>query len=221
MTVSQTRPRRTQTERREEAEAKLIEAAIKLVAQTGYDSFSLAELGDRAGFSRGLPAHYFGKKEEMLSAVVRQICDTFNRRVLDDQTSGTGLAGIENAIRLYLEGPQDHPTAVKALHVILGASLTRPELRENVQRLTRRGRSFFADQIRYGIEKGEIRPDADPESCAVAIFAFLRGTVLTHLMNADFDLKQVGEQFITVFVGSLRTAPVRTGRVHARRSRTA
>jgi TetR/AcrR family acrAB operon transcriptional repressor len=211
VTVSQTRPRRTQTERREEAEAKLIEAAIKLVAQTGYDSFSLAELGDHAGFSRGLPGHYFGKKEDMLSAVVQQICDTLSRGVLDDQKIGRGLAGVENAIRLYLRGPQDHPTAVKALHVILGASLTRPELRENVQRLTRRGLTFFADQIRYGIEKGEIRPDADAESCAAAIFAFLRGTVFTHWIDADFDLKQVGEQFITVFVGSLRS--LRTGPV--------
>jgi AcrR family transcriptional regulator len=196
--------RRTQVERREEAEAKLIDAAIKLVAETGYDSFSLAELGDHAGFSRGLPAHYFGKKDNMLSAVARQITDSFHGRVLNDDLSGKGLSGIEKAIRLYLEGPEDHPTTVRALHVILGASLTRPELAEAVQSLNRRGRDFFADQIRYGVENGEIRPDVDPDECAVGIFAFLRGTVLAYLMNADFSLKNVGEQFIAVALTQLR-----------------
>lgn len=60
--------RRTQAERREEAEGKLLRAAIELLATRGYDGFTLAEVGKAAGYSRGLPAHYFGCKEELLAA---------------------------------------------------------------------------------------------------------------------------------------------------------
>lgn len=205
--VAKAKSRRTQVERREEAEAKLIEAAIKLVAETGYDSFSLAELGEHAGFSRGLSAHYFGKKENMLAAVARHITDSFNGRVLDDAKSGKGLSGIRKAIRLYLKGPEDDPTSVRAFHVILGAALTRPELAFVVRPLNCKGQSFFATQIRYGVETGEIRAEANPESCAVAILAFLRGAVLAYLIDADLDLEAVGEAFVTAFVGSLQAHP--------------
>ncbi|CAN0427695.1 unnamed protein product, partial [Phaeothamnion confervicola] len=65
--------RRTQTERREEAERRLLDAALAIVARTGTVRLTLAEVGEAAGYSRGLPAHRFGSKAGLLRALVAHI----------------------------------------------------------------------------------------------------------------------------------------------------
>ena len=52
--------RRSHAERREEAERRLLEAAMEIVAKRGTVRMTLAEVGEAAGYSRGLPAHRFG-----------------------------------------------------------------------------------------------------------------------------------------------------------------
>ena len=51
---------RTQSDRRDTAEARILDAALRIVAERGTDGMTLAEVGEAAGYSRGLPAHYFG-----------------------------------------------------------------------------------------------------------------------------------------------------------------
>jgi TetR/AcrR family acrAB operon transcriptional repressor len=77
------RKTRTQAERRDAAESKIILAAIELAASKGYDGFSLADVGTRAGFSRGLPAHYFGSKDRLLAAVADNIVTQYTQRAMD------------------------------------------------------------------------------------------------------------------------------------------
>jgi len=54
--------RRTQEQRRTEAEQKLLQSAIELIAEQGGGPTSLAQIGDRAGFSRGIVNHHFGSR---------------------------------------------------------------------------------------------------------------------------------------------------------------
>ncbi len=46
-------------------------------------------------------------------------------------------------------------------------------------------RGLFADAIRVGQERGEIRPEIDPETKAVEIHAFLDGVALQSLVAPD------------------------------------
>src|SRR3954452_11802274 len=63
--------RRTQQERREEAERKVLAAATALIAQHGSRALTLAEVGEAAGYSRGIVSHHFGSRENLLRAVMR------------------------------------------------------------------------------------------------------------------------------------------------------
>src|SRR5947199_3022999 len=58
--------RRTQQERRDQAEAALLAAAAELVVEQGVRSLTLARVGQRAGYSRGLVTHHFGSKQALL-----------------------------------------------------------------------------------------------------------------------------------------------------------
>ena len=61
--------RQTQAARRETAERAILEAAKTIVAERGLDELTLNEAGEAAGYSRALPAHYFGTKSAMLSEI--------------------------------------------------------------------------------------------------------------------------------------------------------
>src|SRR3546814_5057692 len=62
--------RRTQEERRQESESRLIVAAVKLIAEKGANGLTLAEVGHEAGYSSSLLGHYFETKEALLARVV-------------------------------------------------------------------------------------------------------------------------------------------------------
>src|SRR5450432_1964827 len=64
--------RRTQQQRREETERRLVDAATRLFAERGSRSVSLADVGRLAGYSSGIVSHHFGSKQALLAAVVEQ-----------------------------------------------------------------------------------------------------------------------------------------------------
>ena len=63
--------RRTQQERSSQAEKALMDAAAELFARHGVDQTSLADVGQAAGYSRGLVNHHFGTKATLVERLAR------------------------------------------------------------------------------------------------------------------------------------------------------
>src|SRR3954454_4246859 len=66
-----TTARRTQRERRDQAESALLTAAAELVVEQGVRSLTLARVGQRAGYSRGIVTHHFGGKQALVERLAR------------------------------------------------------------------------------------------------------------------------------------------------------
>lgn len=56
----------------EESKRKIIEAALKLFAERGYDNTSIRMLANEAEISQGLLYNYFDGKQGLLSAIIQQ-----------------------------------------------------------------------------------------------------------------------------------------------------
>lgn len=93
--------RRTQTERREEAERRLLAAALDIVARRGSVRMTLAEVGEAAGYSRGLPAHRFGSKAGLVHALAGYIGERFGQQRERGPKPEPGLAAILGNIHFY------------------------------------------------------------------------------------------------------------------------
>jgi AcrR family transcriptional regulator len=61
-------PRRSQIERRQDAQNKLMRAAIALLVERGYAGFSTIAVAARAGVSRGARENYYKTKYDLLEA---------------------------------------------------------------------------------------------------------------------------------------------------------
>ncbi|MGK2931781.1 MAG: TetR/AcrR family transcriptional regulator [Solirubrobacterales bacterium] len=70
-------------ERRQE----LMEVAERLFATRPYDEISVQQIADGAGVARGLIHHYFGGKDDILAAIMREITPDKAPRPLDTSVS--------------------------------------------------------------------------------------------------------------------------------------
>ena len=66
-----------QAERRSRSEQRIIGAALHLIARHGLEGLSLAEAGEAAGYSRGLPVHLFGSRAELTQEAKLKLTYTF------------------------------------------------------------------------------------------------------------------------------------------------
>lgn len=183
------RRRRKQHERREEAERRLLDSAIAVVSEKGIAGMTLGEVGERAGYSRGLPAHHYGNKEGLLVAMVTHIGSTFRAVRRSTGPRSPGLDSIVDIIRVYLGRSASHDVTTRALHVMFSEGfVSGGALAEALDRFNRLSLAHIEGHLRIGVRRGEIRADVDPAAESVVILGALRGIAAQFLMrqeNAD------------------------------------
>ncbi|TAJ87585.1 MAG: TetR/AcrR family transcriptional regulator [Reyranella sp.] len=174
---------RTQVARREEAEQRLLDAAIRLIAERGIKGTTLGDVGEAAGYSSGLTAHHYKTKEGLLKAVTAEIHRRFQQTLSEAALPPAGLDRLLAAIDVYLS--VNDVRAARALSLIQKEALTQQsEFRGILRKFNRLSVDGIAAQIRTGIEQGEIRQDIDILAEATLTLAALRGARAQWLQDA-------------------------------------
>jgi AcrR family transcriptional regulator len=196
----------------------LIRAAGDLVAEGGYQTMTLASVGERAGYSRSLATARFGSKAKLLEALVDEIVVRWNLEKLEPEVSG--LRGLEN-LRVFLseirESYKKNPRSLTILYALVFEALgPAPDLRDRFITFHRILRLRIASTIRNGIEDGSIRPGIDPEQQADLIAAQLRGVgYLWQLDPESIDPASVLTLFIDQWMHTLASDQAALDRVES------
>jgi AcrR family transcriptional regulator len=166
---------RTQRQRRQETERRLLDAAAALVAAGGSRAVTLQEVGRLAGYSRGIVNHMFGTKEALLTALVAGA----QQRVAPSPGPGPGLARLRQRAARYIDQISAGDEHARAFLLLWAESVgATPQLRA----IFADRDDLFAREIREdltaGIADGDIRPGIDVEGTALALIAALRGAGL-------------------------------------------
>lgn len=206
-------PRRSHAQRREEAEQRLLDAALAIVARRGAVRTTLAEVGEAAGYSRGLPAHRFGNKAGLLHALAGYIGARFGQQREQGPALAPGLQSITGNIDFYFsrarggERRDDAWTATRALLVMMTESfMAAPSsaLRKEIIDYNRKALAWFERHIAIGIERGEIAADNDPAVTAVILLGAMRGAMLQWLVDDRIKLLAVRDRLLQIVEQVLR-----------------
>jgi AcrR family transcriptional regulator len=166
--------RRTQEQRRAETERRVLDAAMALIARSGSRAVTLAEVGEAAGYSRGIVYHHFGSRERLLEAVVDEA-----QRFDVPAYQGDGLDYLVRIIEAYLRNVVRRTPSARAFLQLWGEAIAAdPVLAPLFARRDADFRQLLANVVRKGVADGSIRPDANPAAAAVLIVALVRGTGL-------------------------------------------
>lgn len=176
----------TQAERTALSDARMLEAAKELIAKHGTHRTTLREVGERAGYSRGLASNRFGSKEELFSQVVLD----FNRRWADELRANvgrsTGLAALIaalDAVEYFLLNRSDE---MKALYILWFESMANHDAVRH--RLARNHKAYRRDAerwVREGIKDGTICDAIDPRSFAVEFASLIFGLIYQWLIDPE------------------------------------
>lgn len=180
---------RRQQERSLVARRRLLDAAGELMSERGYVGMTLAAVGERAGYSRGLVTIHFGSKENLLDALVERITVDWSHRRVPETDGKSGLDGLLTMLRAIADQFEQDPRHIKLLYALMFEAVGDNEiLRRRFVGFHRRQRTDVANLVRRGIKDGSIKPATIVDDEATAIIAALRGIGYQWLLDpTGFD----------------------------------
>lgn len=180
-------PRRTQAERRAQTGAALLAAAADLVVEGGLGALTLARVGERAGYSRGIVTHHFGSKQALVDTLARTTQSGFVPGV----DHAPGLERLLFLVDGYIGALAGSGPANRAFLLLWAESATSPEIAETFRARDAGFRADLRADVAAGIAAGTVR-EVDPDDTAVAILGQLRGIALQHHLDpAAVDLDRL------------------------------
>ncbi|MEU0947192.1 TetR/AcrR family transcriptional regulator [Streptomyces canus] len=174
--------RRTQQERRVQAETALLNAAAELVVQHGVRSLTLARVGEQAGYSRGIVTHHFGSKQALLERLARAAQAGFVPGLADLPP------GLDRLLRLvdgYVGALEDAGVMHRAFLLLWVEAATASELAPIFRERDEAFRRDLRDDVAAAIADGAVRPDVEPADVAVAVVGQLRGIGLQRILAPE------------------------------------
>ena len=164
----------------------MLDAAIDLILDHGVEKTTLAAIGEKAGYSRGLATYRFGSKAGLYDAV----CKSISRRWLDYLKEGVGdkigIEAMSAALDAFFTFVSESPRAARVLQILYcGAASPKSEYRQTSVNIHQRQQDDVAEWIRAGQTEGSIRNDADPRSVAAQYIAYITGMAYLWLIDPE------------------------------------
>lgn len=171
-------------------EQKLIDAALTLMRQRGYDAVSIRDICRQAGATTGAFYHHFRSKEEMLERGGRQL-DLYIQKQLEIKPFHSSLSALRIIFTAYAEYMEQNQGELTARYYqnMLAVSARRPfDEDRTVYQTVRR----YMEQAR---QKGILADTYSPEEASSFCVRHFRGIVIDWaLHNYDFSLTETMER---------------------------
>lgn len=155
---------------------RILDAAQRLVMQTGARRLSLTEVATLAGVSRPTLYRYFTSKEELIDALGKREYRRFNAAMAAAVANTTGVARLEAAIEVAAAFLQDQPPRDLI-------DLDPGFVNEQVARVLPMMTAALTEVLTLGLDEDVIPGGADPVHLAAAVAR----TALSHYVFPDLD----------------------------------
>ncbi len=192
-------PSLTQAERTAISDRAMVDAAIELILEHGTEKATLAAIGEKAGYSRGLATYRYGSKAGLFD----EVCKSISRRWLEYLKEGVGdkigVEAMSAALDAFYRFVTDMPREARVLQILYcGAASPKSEYRGTAANIHQRQQDDVVEWLRAGQAQGLIREDADAKSAAAQYIAYISGITYLWLINPDsIDFSQANEQMKT------------------------
>ena len=197
--------RMTQAERTTISDGRMIEAAIQLVLKRGTHNTTLKDVGEKAGYSRGLAGIRFGSKERLFD----EMGLFYDRRWKEEVQRFVGVKrGLEafhaaiDAVAHFLEEESDHAKAMYLLYYeTIGSN---PTIRKRLANL----HTVYNTDVSRWIGEAQldnlVKPHVSPDRAAVLWSSFVFGLIYQWLVNPEkINTRQALEDFRATFISYL------------------
>jgi TetR/AcrR family fatty acid metabolism transcriptional regulator len=183
--------------------ARILEAAIAVIAEKGFHGSRVSDIADRAGVADGTVYLYFKSKEQILMAALDGAFERFYRRAKEELAPLTDApAKLRALARLHLRLLSQH----RSLAVVLQTELRQSAkfLAEFSQRELRGYFDLMREIIREGQQAGSIRHELSDKIAAACLFGSLDELVTSWVLSTrEYDLAAAADPVIDLLLGGM------------------
>ncbi len=175
--------------------AQLTGAAYKVVAQKGYNDFTIKDIAEEAGLSTGLVHYYFKNKEDLLFKLLKEM----NANLRDNLKKAlTELTEPKDRLMAFCDEAFELVDKEKAYFYVLidfWAQMNHDNrIRQANVKLFQSYRDEISSIIEEGIAKG-VFTAIDVKFTSVIIISLIQGTIIQYVIdNGAFDYRELKEK---------------------------
>jgi betaine-aldehyde dehydrogenase len=203
-------------DREDARRSQLIEATIDIMAEVGFSATTLALIGQRAGISPGLVAHYFRDKDGLLEATLRSLAARLGRATAARLAAADTPRGrIQAIIDSYLAAEEFERRTSTVWLAFWGEASHSPRLRRVQAAYQRR----MLSNLRHATKRLVAEPEAGTLAIAVASLIdglWLRATLSDSAETDSASARAIVTGFVEDRLAALRREPRAAAPVSAR-----
>lgn len=181
----------TQAERSAISDRAMLDAAIELVLENGTEKTTLAMIGEKAGYSRGLATYRFGSKSGLYDALCKAIGRSWLEHLKRGVAGKVGIDAMCAALDTVYQWVSESPREARVLQILhSGSASPGSGYRETSVGIYRRQQSDVVGWIQAGQRAGQIKSDVDAGAVAAEYVAYTSGISYLWLLSAEtFDFE--------------------------------
>lgn len=178
--------RRTQAERTALSDARMLDAAVRLIVERGTAGTTLKDVGELAGYSRGLASARFGNKGALFSFIVKAVGEEWLEALRAAVDGKAGLDAICAATDAHYRHVRAGAERIRAFYCLWFDSIgPDAELKQVIANVHERRQRDVEAWIRQGLEAGSVRAGVDVTAVARQFCAAIIGIVYQWLVAPD------------------------------------
>lgn len=185
----------------------IIEKTAPIFNEKGYAGTSINDLIQATGLTKGSIYGNFENKDEVALAVF-----DYNHTKVNDYIKEK-LMATENSIERLLVYPAIYRNYLKIPFLRLGCPIlntateaddTHPLLKEKVTNALAFWKVSVENQVKRGINRGEIKPDTDPTEIAVILISLIEGAFMQAKVTDSLTELKIAMNFLEKIIVSLK-----------------
>jgi AcrR family transcriptional regulator len=195
---------------KEEAEItkqKIMDAALQLFKNKGFDATSLQDIAKVTGMTRGAIYWHFKNKLDILATLMLEMKKRFEiglRNFQEEEGSAT------DKLRRLVQDIVTAHTADQRIQDLFIVIMANYQISEKLRkgRLKAEFPTQFIDTvgsiIEQGIEEGALRQDVDPGEIAWLVLILLTGSIIAHLKFPDaYEVSVKSDRMLDCFMNGI------------------
>lgn len=186
-----------------EIREELVNMAIKLFLEKGFDRTTTRELSTALGWSKGRLYQYVNSKDDLMNLIIEDLInddEKFIHEVTALDINASFTEKLVTAIRLYINKNDAHVNRNQFLnHVIVNID---PDLRQAIFSTGRKVQSFYEDLIKKGIKAGEFKTE-NADLVAFTIWVCGDWTIRRWVLKKHYSVEEYIGEFTNYILNHL------------------
>jgi AcrR family transcriptional regulator len=182
----------------------LLEAAVAVFDERGYEATSVEEIAARLGVTKSAVYHHVSSKGELLRLALDRALDAlFAVTTEPAATTGPAIDRLEHVVRGSVRVLAEELPFVRLLLRLRGNTDVERTALERRRRFDR----IVTDLVRAAEAEGDVRPDVDPALTSRLLFGTVNSLTEWYRPDGDLSPDALADAVVTTTFDGLRTTP--------------